>query len=165
MSDLIRSTAINSMFESNTTSSTFPIAFFYCVRDSAEPECAKPVKIMGALLRQLASSNPDLPIKEPVAKEYEVRKKKAEDDCSKLKELTVEDCTRPILELTRDNPATTAIDALDECEESLRHELLIALDKIVSESEEVVKVFVSSREDVNIVSSPYFLAPLSSSGV
>jgi hypothetical protein len=135
------------------------------VRDSAEPEHAKPVKIMGDLLRQLASSNPDLPIKEPVAKEYEVRKKKAEDDYSKFKELTVEDCTRMILELTRDNPATIVIDALDECEESLRHELLKALDKIVSEPGEIVKVFVSSREDVDIVSSPYFLTPLFSSGV
>jgi hypothetical protein len=120
---------------------------------------------MGVLLRQLASSNPDLLIKEPVAKEYEVRKKKAEDDCSKLKELTVKDCTRLILELTRVNLVTIAIDALDECEKSLRHELLITLDKIVSESGEVMKVFVSNREDVNIVSSPYFLALLSSSGV
>jgi hypothetical protein len=153
------------MLESNPTSSAFPIAFFYCARDSAEPERAKPVKIMGALLRQLASSNRDLPIKEPVAKEYEERKNKAEDDYPKLKELTVEDCTRLILELTRNNPATIAIDALDECEEGLRHELLKALDKIVSESGEVVKIFVSSREDVDIVSSPYFLTPLSSSGV
>jgi hypothetical protein len=156
---------INSMFASNPTSSAFPTALFYCARDSAEPERAKPVKIMGALLRQLASSNPDLPIKEPVAKECKERKDKAEDDCSNLKELTVEDRTRLILELTCDNPATIAIDALDECEERQRHELLRALDRIVNESREIVKVFVSSREDVDIVSSPYLLAPLSSSGV
>ncbi len=159
VSNLIRPTVINSMFEGNATSSAFPIAFFYCARDSAEPQRAEPDKILGALLRQLASSNPDLPIKEPVTKEYERCKKKAEDDCSNLKELTVKDCTRLILELTRDNLVMIAIDALDECDEKQIHKLLRALDKIVSESGEVVKVFVSSREDLDIVSSPYLLAP------
>ncbi|KAF4612479.1 hypothetical protein G7Y89_g15600 [Cudoniella acicularis] len=60
------------------------------------------------------------------------------------------DCTRLILELTHDNPATIAIDAPDECQEGHRHKLLKALDRIISESREVVKVFVSSREDVDI---------------
>lgn len=108
---------------------------------------------MGALLRQLASSEPDLPVKEAVAKEYEARKKKAEEDCSTLKKLTVDDCTRLILELTKDNPATIIIDALDECEESTRHELLEALNDIISKSAEVVKVLVSSRDDIDIVST------------
>jgi len=157
LSDFIRSTVINSIFENNSASSASPIAFFYCARNAAEPERAKPVDIMGALLRQLASSKPDVSIKEPVSKEYEGRKKSAEDDCSKLKKLTVEDCTRLIIELTRDNPAMIIIDALDECDEN--DKLLEALDKIVSESAEVVKVFVSSRDDVGIVSSSYLLKP------
>jgi hypothetical protein len=66
-----------------------------------------------------------------VAKEYEARKQKADDDCSKLKQLTGSDCTRLILELTDHRPAVIVIDALDECEEYLRHELLEALDEIV----------------------------------
>lgn len=129
-----------------------PTAFFYCARSTAEPERAKPIEIMGALLRQLASSKPDLHVKEPVAKEYEVRKKKAEEDCSTLKQLTVEDCTRLILELTADHPATIIIDALDECDDETRNELLEALDDIISKSAEVVKVLVSSRDDIDIVS-------------
>ncbi len=149
----IRSTVINVMLNANSTSRMSPIAFFYCARSTAEPERAKPVEIMGALLRQLASSKPDLPVKEAVAKEYEARKKKAEEDCSTLKKLTVEDCTRLILELTKDNAATIIIDALDECEENTRHELLEALDDIISKSAEVVKVLVSSRDDIDIVST------------
>lgn len=157
LSDSIRSTVINSILENYSDSSASPIAFFYCVRNAAEPERATPVEIMGALLRQLASSKPDVPIKEPVAKEYESRKKKAEEDCSKLKKLTIEDCTRLIIELTRDNPGMIIIDALDECDEN--DKLLEALDEIVSKSAEVVKVFVSSRDDVDIVSSSYLLRP------
>ena len=141
------------MLDANSNSCTSPTAFFYCARSTAEPERAKPAEIMGALLRQLASSKPDLPVKEPVAKEYESRRKKAEEDCSSLKKLTVQDCTRLIVELTKNHPAVLILDALDECEENTRHELLEAFDDIISNSTEVVKVFVSSRDDIDIVSS------------
>lgn len=106
---------------------------------------------MGTLLRQLASSESDLSIKDPVVQEYEARKKMARGDYSSLKKLTVEDCTRLIIELTKNHPATIILDALDECEKSTRHELFEALDEIISKSAEVVKVFVSSRDDIDIV--------------
>ena len=108
---------------------------------------------MGALLRQLCSSKPDLPIKELVAREYENRKKKAEEDCSRIKRLSVEDCTKLIIELTQDDGAFIVIDALDECEEELRHELLFAFDSILQNSGGLVKIFVSRRDDIDIVSS------------
>jgi hypothetical protein len=136
----------------SSTSNTSPIAFFYCARSSAEPERAKPVEVLKALVRQLASSKPDVPICEPVATEYEARKRKADEDCSKLKQLTVGDCTRLILQLTDHQPAVIFVDALDECDERLRHELLEALDEIVHKSKEIVKIFVSSRDDIDIVS-------------
>ena len=129
------------------------IAFFYSARSTAEPERAKPAEIMGALLRQLSSSDPDLPVKIPVAREYQARKEKADRDCSRLGKLTVEDCTRLILELTMDNPAIIILDALDECEEDTRHELLNAFDEIINKSEGLVKIFVSSRRDIDLVSS------------
>ena len=140
------------MLNGDPDSDTSSTAFFYCARSTAEPERAKPADIMGALLRQLAGSKRDLPIKMPVAKEYETRRRKAEEDCSTLKKLTVQDCTRLIVELTKDQPATIILDALDECEENTRHELLEAFDEIVCNSAEVVKVLVSSRDDIDIVS-------------
>ena len=130
-------------------------AYFYCARTAAEPERARPSEVMGALLRQLCSSKPDLPIKEPVTKEYEARRKKAEEDCSTIPRLSVQDCTRLIIELTQDTSAYIVIDALDECEEELRHELLIAFNTILQSSEGLVKIFVSSRDDIDIVSSDY----------
>lgn len=130
------------------------MAFFYCSRSTAEPERAKPVEILSALLRQLSSSKPEIPIRDAVAKEYQIRKKKAEEDCSPLKKLTIKDCTDLILQLNTERPAMIIIDALDECDEATRHELLESLDKIVSQSESLIKVFVSSRDDVDIVSAP-----------
>lgn len=128
-------------------------AFFYCARSTAEPARARPVEVLCALLRQLCTSNPDQPVKNPVAREYEARKKKAEEDCSTIKRLTVEDCTRLIIELTKDHPATIILDALDECDEGTRPELLEAFDSIISKSANVVKIFVSSRDDIDIVST------------
>ena len=149
----IRSTVINTMLNEDSDSNTSSTAFFYCARSTAEPERAKPTEIMGALLRQLAGSKTGLPIKIPVAREYETRRRKAEEDCSMLKKLTVQDCTRLIVELTKDQSATIILDALDECEENTRHELLEAFDEIICNSGEVVKVLVSSRDDIDIVSS------------
>lgn len=133
-----------------------PTAFFYCARSTAEPERGKPAEILGAILRQLCSSKPDKPIKGPVAKEFKIRRQKADDDCSRVRKLSVEDCTRLMLELTEDSPATILIDALDECDEETRHELLETLDIVISTSTELVRVFVSSRDDVDIVSTPFF---------
>ena len=141
------------MLKEDPDSNTSSTAFFYCARSTAEPARAKPTEIMGALLRQLAGSRTDLPIKTPVAKEYETRREKAEEDCSMLKKLTVQDCTRLIVELTKNQSATIVLDALDECEENTRHELLEAFDEIICNSGEVVKVLVSSRDDIDIVSS------------
>ena len=149
----IRSTVVNLMLDADSAST----AFFYCARSTAEPARAKPVEILCALLKQLCSSTSDQPVKNPVARVYEARKKKAEEDCSAIKRLTVEECTSLIIELTKDHPATIILDALDECEEITRHELLEALDSIISNSANVVKVFVSSRDDIDIVSTFYLV--------
>lgn len=137
------------------------MAVFYCSRNTAEPERGQPVEILSALLRQLASSKPDVPIRDAVAKEYEIRKKKAEEDCSPLRKLTIRDCTELILHLNTERPAMIILDALDECDEATRHELLKSLDKIISQSESLIKVFISSRDDVDIVSALSSLSPIS----
>lgn len=142
------------MLGEESASSKSPTAFFYCSRSTAEPERGNPTEILAALIRQLASSGSDMPIKSPVAKEYEQRKIRADNDCSTIKKLSLDECTRLILELTQDNPATIIIDALDECEEVTWHELLEALDNIIANSAELVRVLVSSRDDVGIVSIP-----------
>jgi hypothetical protein len=138
--------------ESSTTTTSAPIAYFYCVRNSSEPERADPDEIMRCILKQLASSKSDLPVREPVAKRYKQLKEEADDDGNEepLK-LTVTESVELILALLERNPATIIIDALDECDPVRRHELLAALDTIIRDSANVVKIFVSSRDDHDIL--------------
>jgi hypothetical protein len=153
LSNLIRSQVIEQM-QNNATPDTCSVAFFYCARGTPETGRDKCAKIMGALLKQLASSDLKQLVREPIAKEYEDRKKIAQRDCSELRALTTEDCVNLTLDLTCDNQATIIVDAVDECDDDERHELLKALDRIIKESEGLVKVFLSSRETILIVSSP-----------
>jgi len=86
-----------------------------------------------------------------VAKKYKEMKEEADDDGCEPAKLTVTECVELILALLKSNPATIIIDALDECNRARRHELLLAFDKIIQKSANVVKIFVSSRDDHDIV--------------
>jgi hypothetical protein len=104
-----------------------------------------------SILKQLSFSGSNLPIREPVAETYKNRKKEAEDDGTAIEALTIEESLRLILALLESDPATIIIDALDECDPYQRHKLLDALDRIIQESASLVKIFVSSRDDNDIV--------------
>ncbi|KAF8846948.1 hypothetical protein BDZ45DRAFT_565841, partial [Acephala macrosclerotiorum] len=108
--------------ESGNSKSPAPLALFYCLRAVGEPERADPDEILRCILKQLSCSTANLPIREPL-----------------------------IVALLNENPATIVIDALDECNPKRRHELLRALDNIIQKSASLVKVFVSSRDDNDIV--------------
>ncbi|RDW66000.1 hypothetical protein BP6252_09635 [Coleophoma cylindrospora] len=127
-----------------------PVAHFYCVRNSAEPERAMPVEILNCILAQLASLSVDLPIREPVVRRYMI-KKKATSEPKKLSRLDLDEAIEAILELLSQNPATIVIDALDECDPQTRHELFYAFHRFIQESPTLVKIFISSRDDHDIV--------------
>lgn len=66
--------------------------------------------------------------------------------------LTLEESTALIIELSRYRQLTTIIvDALDECEEVLRLELLESFKEILQRSNGLVKILVSSRDVGDIV--------------
>ncbi|KAH0551769.1 hypothetical protein GP486_007014, partial [Trichoglossum hirsutum] len=127
-----------------------PMAYFYCARNAAEPERANPDEIMRSILKQLSCTALQHPIKEPVAGKYKQKKEDAENDGSEPTKLTIQECVELILALLETDPATIIIDALDECDPARRHELLLALDRIREDSANLVKVFVSSRDDQDI---------------
>lgn len=106
---------------------------------------------MRSILKQLSCSKSDLPISEPVAKVYRDRKEEAEETGCELTNLSVKECVELIVNLLDTNPATIIIDALDECDPVRRHELLKGLDTVIQQSASLVKVFVSSRDDNDIV--------------
>ena len=121
--------------------------YFYCVRNPAEPERAKPDAILRSLVRQLSYLLPGQAILEPVLKIYQARKR----DAFAAGPLTLEESTALIIDLSQYRGLTTIIiDALDECDPVLRGDLLDAFSEILQGSNGLIKMLVSSRNDRDI---------------
>lgn len=135
--------------ESSANPEPAPFAYFYCSRNTAEPERAIPDEILRCILEQLSSSDVSEPIREPVVRKY--KEKKMEAKGRNPEKLMLDETVDVILALLETNPATIVIDALDECDPHQRGELLDALSTIIRDSASLVKVFVSSRDDGDIV--------------
>jgi hypothetical protein len=145
--NLVRSLVIDTV-ESQRGSSQVALAYFYCKRNNNEPDRQDPDAILRAIVKQLACLRTGLPLQEAVVREYNERKK---DGFSKGY-LQLDISIEIILELTKVYPQTTIIlDALDECDVNKRDELIGALHHIVDNAPNLVKIFVSSRDDDDIV--------------
>ena len=131
---------INGGLDSRTTE---PVAYFYCHRN--EGPRRDPKIIMASIVKQL--SVPFLPgLPEQVVKSYDKRVKDGfASGCLELPE-----CQNLIISLLDlYSKATIIIDALDEVFPDKRGQLLGTLKKILGSSPKV-KIFVSSRNDVDI---------------
>ena len=122
--------------------------YFYCQRNSAEPERSDPEAILRSLVRQMSCLRPGGALLQPVRDFYDKRKKEGFAAGSP----DSDDCTALILVITKHRPMTTiVIDALDECDPEKRYVLLDALSKVVTDSTGLVKIFISSRDERDIV--------------
>lgn len=139
------------LIEMSTCTDAAPIAYFYCTRNTAEPQRSDPAEVLRAVLKQLICSKPNWQRESSTAEEYKRRKREAEEDGSDIARLDIWETTRAITEAVAEMPVIIFIDALDECRSGQRHQLLQALDLLLEDSVHLVKVFVSSREDVDIV--------------
>ena len=120
--------------------------YFYCARNVAEPERAKPAEILRSLVRQLSCLQ-NVGIMAPAQRIYEDRKT---NDFA-AGPLTTTESTDLIIELSQIHHLTTiVIDALDECDPALRSELFDALTKVLRDSKGLVKILVSSRNERDI---------------
>lgn len=99
----------------------------------------------------MTTTNPDQPIRKQVADEYTKRQKEADIDGGDPQNLSLDDSVQLILDFTETYPAMIVIDALDECDLVLRSSLIQALDEIVTRSTNLIKVFISSRDEQDIV--------------
>ena len=129
-----------------------PLAYFYCSRQKTESCRMDPTEILRAILKQLSSLGPDGRVRHAIATEYKQRRHDAERDGLDVRDLSFSECTQLILELTSEAPATVAIDGIDELGDSSL-DLLDALRYLVENSLNVLKVFVSSRDDAAIARS------------
>lgn len=139
------------LLESSGQTTPTPLAYFYCTKNSAEPERSVPDEIMRSIVRQLTLSNgPSAIVHNRLLQEFENRQSESKLGGFEVRRLKIGECVKIILDTTAANPATIVIDAADEIESSLRHLLLFALNQIVEDSLNVVKIFVTSRDDSNV---------------
>ena len=126
--------------------SALPV-YFYCTRSAAEPERSNPDAVLASILRQLSCVQPGAPLLYPVVEKY---RKLGEGFNSNGLDL---DDSRDLIVRLIENYSMTIIvvDALDECDPAMRQSLLDAFEHILKESEGLVKIIVSSRDDQDIV--------------
>ncbi|PTB48811.1 hypothetical protein M431DRAFT_127355 [Trichoderma harzianum CBS 226.95] len=125
------------------------MAYFYCLRNPAEPHRAQCDKILASFVRQLASLTPSDPILPPVKEHYE----DAIEGFVGFEDQvwTSDECVEVLIQLVDEYPAVTfVLDALDEVDQEDRQELLDALSRILQESNSLVRVFISSRSNYDI---------------
>ncbi|KAJ2995025.1 hypothetical protein NUW58_g1386 [Xylaria curta] len=133
--------SIRARLEKSTGQEGF--AFFYCDRN--EEQRRKPLSVLRSYVRQLSTTpgNPDC-IRKPL-----------QDFCRQTRQrgadLGFSDCKEQLLQSLNLYPQTTIVlDALDECEQDLRKEIIGTIEELVSKSENPLKVFISSRPDRDI---------------
>ena len=124
-----------------------PPVFFYCTRNAAEPERSKPKSILASIIGQLSCVQPGASLLAPVIKMYKIQGEGFETSG-----IDLDDSKDLIISMIETyDMATIVIDALDECDPQTRQDLLDTLEVILRESLGLVKIFVSSRDDQDIV--------------
>lgn len=137
---------IDSLLENQGKTGSEALAYFYCKRD--ESGSSDPEEVMSTIVKQLSCIQHGLPLREEVVNVYEARKKSGFSS----KSLAFQESLDLIISLVNTYPQTTiVIDALDECDPEKRKRFLWSLQTIISDSSSLVKIFVSSRDDDDIV--------------
>ena len=117
----------------------YPI-YFFCSRNTAEPERADPEHILRSLMRQASDLPGGPPLHHTLKKRYE--KRRVDGDVS------AQEAVEIISNTIEDRSVTyILIDALDECDRRKREVLIDALKTILVESKSLIKIFVTSRDN------------------
>ena len=148
MSNRRRSLVIEDTFKAFRSYESPPPAYFYCSRNPAEPGRSNPENIIASIARQLSclKSGDLLPL---AIAAY----RKMEEEGFATESMKLDESHALIIQLIEKYYPTVVIiiDALDECDRDTRSDLLEFLESILQESSSLVKIFVSSRDDQDIV--------------
>jgi hypothetical protein len=124
--------------------------YFYCSRNAAEPGRSDPSKVAASIARQLATPQAGGALLEAAVSVFE--KLEAEAFASgPLRLAESKDLILQLLERYKDATIIMVIDALDECNDATRGDLLDMLEEILQASPCLLKIFISSRDDQDIV--------------
>ncbi|KAH6983300.1 hypothetical protein BKA56DRAFT_671994 [Ilyonectria sp. MPI-CAGE-AT-0026] len=124
--------------------------YFYCSRNPAEPGRSDPSMILASIARQLSTPQIGGSILEPTVEAYKQRNADAFAS-GPLRLGESKDLVLKLLDRYKDATMTVVIDGLDECNEATRGMLLDTLEELLGASPCLLKIFVSSRNDQDIV--------------
>ncbi|KAF8853835.1 hypothetical protein BDZ45DRAFT_64299 [Acephala macrosclerotiorum] len=125
-------------------------AFVYCSRSPAEPGRSDPLSIISSIARQISILQPSASLLLPVVQKY--LEEEVAQDASPPSRLDVAETQELIIELVNLRPLTVVIiDALDECSREDRRIMFDFIKSTIENSSSIVKFFISSREDEDIV--------------
>ncbi|ETS83113.1 hypothetical protein PFICI_04989 [Pestalotiopsis fici W106-1] len=139
-------TKLSTKVVDDVTPMDIPLAYFFCDRNQENRR--DPWAVLHSITRQLSRVPGPQRIQRCTVDAY--NKKKEQSFASN--NLTNEETRELLLELANENPRSIIIiDGLDECDEGSRKCILDTLDHLVQYSSSVVKVFVASRNDKDLI--------------
>ena len=122
------------------------VAYYYCSNTKSEPDRASPDAILRSILFQLAV-NRDTGVVDPVIlSEYE----RLGNGGPNSVRLGAASCLRLLQQLQMNKRTIIALDAIDELAKPDRAELIQALERLVEDSQGIIKLFITSRNDVHV---------------
>lgn len=137
---------LNSMTLLDVQYSTPPIIFFYFSRNTAESERSCSNAALRSLIRQMARTHDNDFLAPALFKRY------ANASLDEDVPPDMEESVGILVEMADKHEITTIVlDALDECDPDTRIELLDCLQEVQSSSASLVKVFVTSRKERDII--------------
>lgn len=130
---------------SAVTGMTELVTFFYCIRDPREPARGQSLAVIRSILRQVVSAFTNVLL--PAKATYDAMIEEGFGE----REWTMDECIDTLVSVMETCPSITIIvDALDECEQDERMSLLSSLKDLRDRSANLVKIFISSRDDVDL---------------
>lgn len=140
------SSVIDSLLQNRGETGSEALAYFYCKRD--ESGSSDPEEVMSTIVKQLSCLQHGLPLQKEVVNVYEARKKSGFSS----KSLAFQESLDLIISLVNIYPQTAVVvGALGGCGPGGRKRFLRSLQTIINNSSSLVKIFVSSRDDSDIV--------------
>ncbi|KAG7405660.1 Ankyrin repeat domain-containing protein 50 [Fusarium oxysporum f. sp. rapae] len=136
-----------------TNSESTPFAYFYCLKSESEPERSSADGILRSILRQLTITEGQSDIRDFLYSDFQRRSKSAVLQGLDLPRLSRKDCIDRIVQVAREDPITILLDGVEQVEDESCDLLLQSLSDIMSRAENVVKVFITSRNSSDIPSS------------
>lgn len=132
-----------------------PFAYFYCLKTDSEPGRSSVDEILRSVLRQLAITDAGTQprVRCLLDVEFEQRSKSARLSGWDLARLKTKECVDLIIEIVNDDPITIILDAIDQIQDAQRFALFDAMNRILADAANVVKIFLTSRNDTEVLSS------------